>query len=78
MTDQVSKTAATTVPADTAIEAKKMLRADIGGKWSKFSSQELTDLRDNDHLVSELVARYGLEKDAATRDAAAVVKGRSF
>lgn len=56
----------------------KALRTDIGRKWGKFSSQELTDLRDNDDLVTQLVAKYGLEKEAATRDAAAVVRGRTF
>ena len=82
MTDQAStattNAAATTRMQDNAIEAKKLLRADIGSKWSKFSAQELTDLRDNDDLVTKLVTKYGLEKDAALRDAAAVVKGRGF
>jgi hypothetical protein len=35
-------------------------------------------LKDNDDLVSQLVAKYGLEKDTAQRDAATVVKGRTF
>ena len=82
MTEQ-SSTATTNAGAtnptqDDAIEAKEALRADIGGKWDKFSAQELTDLKDNDDLVTQLVAKYGLQKDAATREAAAVVKGRDF
>lgn len=63
---------------DTPAAAKKALRADIGGKWGKFSAQELTDLKNSDDLVTQLVAKYGLHKDAAQRDAAAVVKGRPF
>jgi hypothetical protein len=63
---------------DNSSEPKKQLRTDIGGKWSKFSTQELSDLKDKDDLVSQLVTKYGLEKDAATRDAEAVVKGRDF
>jgi hypothetical protein len=59
-------------------EAQKQLRADIGSKWSKFSAQELVDLKDNDGLVTQLVAKYGLEKGAAARDAEAIVKGRAF
>jgi hypothetical protein len=59
-------------------EAAKLLRADIGTKWGKFSAQELGDLKDNDDLVSQLVAKYGLDKEAAARDAATVVKGRNF
>lgn len=54
------------------------LRSDIGNKWGKFTTQELADLKNNDDLVSALVAKYGLEKDAATRDAAAVVQDRAF
>jgi hypothetical protein len=82
MTDQPS-TATTNAAAanrmhDSPAEAKKLLRADIGGKWSKFSAQELTDLKGNDDLVTQLVAKYGLEKDTATRDAEAIVKGRAF
>lgn len=82
MTDQPStattSAASSTRMQDNSSEPKKQLRADIGGKWSKFSTQELSDLKDKDDLVSQLVAKYGLEKDAATRDAEAVVKGRNF
>ena len=82
MTDQPS-TAATNAAAPIPMQdhpavAKRALRADIGGKWGKFTAQELTDLKDNDDLVSQLVTKYGLEKDAARRDAAAVVNGRVF
>jgi RecA/RadA recombinase len=82
MTEQAS-TATTTAAATNRMQdnpalAKRALRADIGGKWGKFTEQELTDLKDNDDLVTQLVAKYGLEKDAAQRDAAAVVNGRAF
>lgn len=80
MTDQPS-----TAPANAAepnpMQAKaeaRLLRSEIGNKWGKFTTQELTDLKDNDDLVAALVAKYGLDKDVATRDAAAVVKGRPF
>jgi hypothetical protein len=80
MTDQPSTASpnAANRMQDNPAEARKLLRAEIGSKWGKFSAQELTDLKDNDDLVSQLVAKYGLEKDAAQRDAAAVVKGRTF
>jgi hypothetical protein len=64
-------------PMQARAEAK-LLRSEIGNKWGKFTQQELTDLKDNDDLVTQLVAKYGIEKDAATRDAATVVKGRPF
>jgi hypothetical protein len=82
MTDQPSTAATNTaasnrVPKNAAAE-KKQLRDDIGGKWGKFTAQELTELKDNDDLVTQLVAKYGLEKNAALRDAALIVKGRAF
>jgi hypothetical protein len=63
---------------DDVAEEKILLRVDIGGKWGKFSAREILDLKDNEDLVTQLVAKYGLEKDAATRDAEAVVRGRIF
>jgi hypothetical protein len=82
MTDQPSTatpnaSAAKANPMQAKAEAR-MLRSEIGSKWGKFTAQEIVDLKDNDALVAALVAKYGLEKDAATRDAAAVVQGRSF
>ena len=80
MTDQPSTATPNAVepnPMQAKAEAK-LLRTEIGNKWGKFTQQELTDLKDNDDLVAALVAKYGLEKDAATRDAATVVKGRPF
>ena len=80
MTDQPS-TGGANAAAHTPMQAKseaRMLRSEIGSKWGKFTTQELDDLKDNDALVAALVAKYGLEKDAATRDAAAVVQGRAF
>ena len=82
MTDRPStatpNAAATKRMQDNPAYQKRLLLDDIGSKWGKFSAQELTDLRDNDDLITKLVTKYGLEKDAALRDAAAVVKGRGF
>ena len=50
----------------------------IGEKWSKFSKQELSDLKTNDELVTQLVARYGVEKVAAQRDVDALMNGRNL
>jgi len=80
MTDQPS-TGSPNVSAPTPMQARaeaKLLRSEIGNKWGKFTTQELDDLKNNDELVAALVAKYGLAKDAATRDAAAVVQGRAF
>jgi hypothetical protein len=82
MTDKPStattSAAATNRMQSNAAHDRKLLRDDIGAKWGKFSAQELTDLQDSDGLVTQLVAKYGLEKGAAERDAAAIVKGRAF
>jgi hypothetical protein len=34
----------------------------LKGKWSKFSEQELSSLKNKDDLVTQVVAKYGLEK----------------
>ena len=80
MTDQPSAINPNT-SAPTPMQAKaeaRMLRSEIGNKWGKFTTQELDDLTDNDDLVAALVAKYGLDNVAATRDAATVVQGRAF
>ena len=80
MTDQPSTTTQNEAPSNPmqATADAKLLRIEIGNKWVKFTQPELDDLKDNEDLVVALVAKYGLEKDAATRDAAAVVQGRAF
>jgi hypothetical protein len=55
-----------------------MIRKDIKAKWDKFSDQELFSLKDKDHLVTEVVAKYGLEKVQAQRDVDALLKGREI
>jgi hypothetical protein len=80
MTDQPSTgTASSTAPTPMQARAEaKMLRAEIGNRWDKFTQPELDALRNNDDLVAQLVAKYGLGQDAATREAAALVRGRAF
>lgn len=58
-------------------ERNEVLNA-IGSKWDKFSKQELADLKTNDDLVGQLVAKYGLEKAAAQRDVDTLMNGRSL
>jgi hypothetical protein len=40
--------------------------------------QELNDLTGNDDLVTQLVAKYGLAKEVAQRDAEGVRNGRNI
>jgi hypothetical protein len=78
MTDQPPGTAARTRIQVDAAHQKILLRLDVGMRWDKFSTREIIDLKDDDDLVTRLVAKYGLQKEAATRDAEAVVRGRIF
>jgi hypothetical protein len=51
---------------------------ELGAKWSKLSEQDLSALKSKDVLVSQVVAKYGLEKAQAQRDVDAVLKGRQI
>ena len=57
---------------------RESLFADIRVKWTRFSNQELIELKSNDDLVSRLIAKYGLEKAAAQRDAEMLRAGRDI
>jgi len=51
---------------------------DIIAKWSHFSEQEVSALKGKADLVSQVVAKYGLDKAQAQRDVDAVLKGRQI
>jgi hypothetical protein len=59
------------------IERNDVLNA-IGSKWGKFSKQELSVLKTNDELVSQVVRKYGLEKSAAQSDVDTLMAGRNL
>jgi hypothetical protein len=69
-----------TAPASTgnSPEAKQILLKDIGAKWGKFSEQELGALKNKDDLVTQVVAKYSIDKTQAQRDVDAVMKGRQI
>jgi nucleotidyltransferase/DNA polymerase involved in DNA repair len=66
--------ASTSTPA----EAKQILLKDIGAKWGKFSEQELGALKNKDDLVTQLVAKYSIDKAQAQRDVDALMQGRQI
>ena len=74
MTSTTSNAAAAK-PEMTA-ETKQIVLKEIGSKWGKFSEQDLSALKGNDDLVTQVVAKYGLEKTQAQRDVDALLKGR--
>lgn len=59
-------------------ETRKSLLGDIRLKWGKFTDQELKELKSNDDLVSQLVAKYGLDKAKAQRDVDVLRAGRNI
>jgi division protein CdvB (Snf7/Vps24/ESCRT-III family) len=74
-----------TVSPDTAsantgssADAKKILLKEISAKWGKFSEDELGALKSKDDLVTQVMAKYSIEKAQAQRDVDAVMKGRQI
>lgn len=59
------------------IERNDVLNA-IGSKWGKFSNQELSALKTNDELVSQVVRKYGMEKSAVQSDVDTLMAGRNL
>jgi hypothetical protein len=57
-------------------EPRQVLLKEIGAKWTKFSADELSALKSKDDLVSQVVAKYSLEKGQAQRDVDALMKDR--
>jgi hypothetical protein len=64
--------------AQDAPDAGQMIRNDIKAKWDKFSEQELTALKDRDDLVTQVVAKYDLNKPQAERDVDTLLRGRQI
>jgi uncharacterized protein YjbJ (UPF0337 family) len=63
---------------DNAPENRKIIVNELRARWGKFSEQELSALKGKDDLVSQVQARYGLNKEQALRDIDALLKGRPF
>ena len=69
---------ATAAKPETAVETKQVVLTEIRAKWGKFSEQDLSALKGNNDLVTQLVAKYGLDKAQAQRDVDNLMKGRQF
>jgi len=76
MTNVTSNTSAG--KPETAAETRQIVLKEISAKWGKFSEQDLSALKGNDDLVTQLAAKYGLEKVEAQRDVDALLKGRQI
>ena len=69
---------ASTQKINNAPENRKIIVNELHAKWGKFSEQELSALKGKDDLVSQVQAKYGLNKEQALRDIDALLKGRPF
>ncbi len=65
-----NKWGATNVTPQTADESHKILLKEIGAKWGKFSEQDTAAMKSRDDLVTNLVAKYSMEKEQAQRGSA--------
>ena len=70
-----TSSAANAKPEATA-DARQIVLKEIGAKWNKFSEDDLSALKGNDDLVTQVVAKYSLDKAQAQRDVDALLKGR--
>ena len=57
---------------------RQIVLKDIRAKWGKFSEEDLSTLKSNDDLVTQLAAKYSLEKGQAQRAVDALMKGRQI
>ena len=73
----MTNAASSTTPA-TAAETKQIILKEISSKWSKFSDQDLSALKNKDDLVTQVAAKYSLDKAKAQSDVDAMMKGRSL
>ena len=69
---------ATAAKLEAAARAKQTVCNEIWLKWDKFSDQDLSALKDNNDLVTQLAAKYGIEQAQAQREVDALMKGRQI
>jgi hypothetical protein len=74
----------TAAKLEAAARIKQTVCNEIRSKWGKFSDHELSALKDNDDLVTQRAAKYGLHKAQAQaqaqaqRDVDALMRGRQI
>jgi hypothetical protein len=50
----------------TSAETTQIVLKEVGAKWGKFSEQDLSALKNKDDIVTQVVAKYSLDKAQAT------------
>jgi hypothetical protein len=78
--DTLMANAASSSPTErtAAAATRQLVINEIRSKWGKFSEQDLSALKSKDDVVSQLVAKYGLEQAQAQRDVDALMKNRQI
>jgi hypothetical protein len=76
MTNMASN--ASVAKPETAAATKQIVLKEIGAKWGKFSEQDLAALKGKDDLVTQVVAKYSIEKGQAQRDVDSLLNGRQI
>ena len=75
----MSKGASTSPTAKTAAAAtRQIVLNEIRSKWGKFSEEDLSTLKNKDDVVTQLAAKYGLERAQAQRDVDTLMKDRQI
>ena len=54
------------------------MRSEVQKKWSKFTYQEVSALKNKDDLVAQVQTKYTLDKAQAQKDVDAFAKGRQL
>ena len=57
-------------------ETKQIVLKEIGAKWNKFSANDLSALKGTDDLVTQVVAKYSMDKVQAQREVDTLLHGR--
>jgi hypothetical protein len=80
--DTASKTTlnsnATAGKPASAVETKRTAFKDIATRSGKFAEDDLSALKRKDDLVTQAVAKHGLEKTQIQRDVDALLRGRQI
>ena len=59
-------------------DSKQIVLKGIVSKWGKFSQADVSALKGKDDLITQVAAKYGLEKAKAQQDVEAFLNGRQF
>jgi hypothetical protein len=62
----------------TSAGSNEVMRGEIQKKWSKFTYAEVSALKSNDDLVTQVQTKYALDKARAQKDVDAFANGRQL